>query len=520
MLKVKYNLLGGGSFSFETIDEKSYDNVYAVSDLHGDILLLLVLLRDCMGVVKKKGGATFHDTFDLELDSTSGTGVTSPGCTGLLHLDFDDPNYPRDLNYEWVAENTCVVVVGDLLDNFRKNRSGVTLTLCEDSDPDRRYGEYLHEELKLVAFLNEMNKQATARGSRVIKLAGNHEHMNLVDDESVMYYVSGFSRKNPWMGMCRTAKDLDEGYFYRGKPGGKLLLEGGLGAVVKVNDFIFVHGALYTDTTATQFPPLQYEGSFVHTADLINRALYYEMTNKSKNYTQTTKDNMRSVLWTRDLGDPKKYLTCSREVFCQHIAREIQEVCNRGADPDPCLRNVRLVVGHCPQNAASHLAIDGEIVRDPTTFGTLVSEDREDRVCDVISVDVVTAPVQLPSERHKAGVVYGITVDCGLNRPGEPLEFDDNRPRLFRVDVASSRAMDGASLADLDESDKERVFRNLVSKLPQCLHITGKRTEADGRTCYQIFIRRSTLENATLHQPRKIPEPLRQSILERRFRWE
>ena len=110
------------SFKNENISK-----IYALGDIHGDIIPLIICLRDCCKVIKKKSNFDFkQDTLDQDLENQ-------------LNKEWNETNYVDDLNYEWIGENSKVVLCGDILDNVR----GFTF---------KKPGEYPMEEARILKF--------------------------------------------------------------------------------------------------------------------------------------------------------------------------------------------------------------------------------------------------------------------------------------------------------------------------------------------------------------------------------
>ena len=81
------------SFRFD----KSNNTIYAIGDIHGDITPLIVCLRDCCNVIKKKDKVNYDQRCrdsDMEND---------------LSKHWNNETYCEDLNYEWIGNNSYVV---------------------------------------------------------------------------------------------------------------------------------------------------------------------------------------------------------------------------------------------------------------------------------------------------------------------------------------------------------------------------------------------------------------------------
>jgi hypothetical protein len=142
--------------------------IVALSDIHGDIDALVISLRDCAKVIKKKDDFKFtNDKRDENLEQ-------------LLNIDIRDKDngYLEDLNYKWIGNDTNVVIVGDIIDPV-KNR-------------EIEYHYYPQVEIKIIRFLNALNIKAKEKDGEIIKLIGNHEALNFLNDDT----ITPFSLKN------------------------------------------------------------------------------------------------------------------------------------------------------------------------------------------------------------------------------------------------------------------------------------------------------------------------------------
>ena len=83
------------------INDRSLNNIYVFSDIHADVHALIIALRDCAKVIKKR--SNFIST------------------EKLLNIDIvdNDNGYIHDLMYEWCGDNSQVVIIGDFIDGRR-----------------------------------------------------------------------------------------------------------------------------------------------------------------------------------------------------------------------------------------------------------------------------------------------------------------------------------------------------------------------------------------------------------------
>lgn len=95
----------------------SYEDLYIIGDIHGDIKALILCLRDMCQVIKKTKLITGEKYDGNELDIIIGDDEER------LLMPIDHPDYDKSLGYEWVANPTTrVICTGDLLDNKRDGK--------------------------------------------------------------------------------------------------------------------------------------------------------------------------------------------------------------------------------------------------------------------------------------------------------------------------------------------------------------------------------------------------------------
>ena len=176
--------------------------VIAIGDIHGDLDVLKLCLSDLAEVIIDKG---------------------------------EKGNWK---DYQWKGKDTHVVLLGDMIDRFRLDRYTMSAQTIID-EMGKTPGEIKHEELKIIKFINQINKQAEKEGGKIIKLVGNHEILNINQD---VHYASPYSLKTPIQ--VGGHKYDRKKFFSPGNPGAKLLIEDGIGAIVKIGDWIFVHGGI------------------------------------------------------------------------------------------------------------------------------------------------------------------------------------------------------------------------------------------------------------------------------------
>jgi len=166
--------------------------VYAMGDFHGDYEVALVCLRDLAKV--------------LEINMISGR-----------------------KHFKWVGGKAVVVILGDILDRHREDM------MLDDEKTKTGVGEIHDEETKILKLLSILSIQARYYGGRLIKLMGNHELMNL---DGNFNYVSK-TAINDTGGSKLRKEELQPK-----KSLSRLLHSCGLYGLVKIGDWVFMHGGL------------------------------------------------------------------------------------------------------------------------------------------------------------------------------------------------------------------------------------------------------------------------------------
>lgn len=173
------------------------------------------------------------------------TNVSKIVAIGDIHGDFESLIYCLysaniiDDDLKWKGGNTFVVQTGDLIDDGRK------FSIDADNKIFNHYTPHQPcDELIILEFLADLDKQAEKDGGRVLLCLGNHELMNVTDSifqssnvyenyirpETAMYY------KRPMILKRRMMFNL----------GGDLCMKLAciLNSFVIINNYIFLHGGL------------------------------------------------------------------------------------------------------------------------------------------------------------------------------------------------------------------------------------------------------------------------------------
>ena len=525
-MKLKFN-------DIDNISELSISNdtkIITLSDIHGDIQSLIIALRDCGNVIKKKSDFHFDNlTTDKNLEELL-----------LIDISFNEDNYIDDLNYEWCGDNTHIVIVGDFLDAKRESNDIIvkkTITIAINGEKktveEKDYGvnEYPQIEIKLFKFINSLNKQAIKNGGRIIKTFGNHEICNVIAKQSIILahnYDETMNALNYYKKQNRydSFKVSGEGY--------KLLIEDGIYVLFKINNNLFIHGELIDTHSEKELNKMTFEEyNYINYMINFNSNLLY----KTKISIQKTiifdtliyiykllNHKMSGPLWNRTFADDSKINERFKDnnSFCTNV-KSIFNIL-KGQDLfDEDINDLRIIVGHCPQmystlfkeqnitfshiieqnNIKEILGPHLEIVKDklliPKTL-TLTDEyykkynelsGNKEKTTDIkpfilennndTKYDIKYRGVANLDKK----IVFGISMECDKDK-------DSSDSHIYKVDVGSSRAFDEKKhLEDLKKSDKKKI-EYLLSRTPQILQILNNKTN----------IIRSSLQNTLIHQPR------------------
>lgn len=422
------------------IKNASYSNIFAIGDIHGDIIPLIVCLRDCCKVITKKSNFKFNQN---EIDQD---------LIDMLSKEWDDKSYKEDLNYEWCGGSAAVVFCGDLLDNVR----GAIF---------KKPQEFPMEEARIISFINKINKQAMNNKGRIYKILGNHDMYNLngLTKSGYSTYVSNYAKKYP--GYANGADNrLD--YFYKGKPGSKLIAEDGAFLFLMINNFIFVHGGISSTLISKD------------NINKINNSLMEYIQGNNNNFDPGTESLENQLTFSNDDEDGLVHDRFfgfkngkTEEELCSVLYNRFQRICDNFSLCDP--NKLKLVMGHCVQNKTTN---DKDNIFQ-SSFSKLANSNEKNSL--VFSEEFVAPIYRGEPSNDKDKAIYGITVSCGDRQENNVSIIDFNNPSIFRIDVGMSRGFNTRKYSD------EYAY----SRTPQVLKIDKS----------NISIIKSTLKNTLIH---------------------
>ena len=382
-----------------------------------------------------------------------------------LNLNTNENEYIDDLNYEWCGGNAFVVICGDIIDPGRKD----SMCVYENGSICNYYPQI---ELKILMFINAINKQAMKNKGRIYKLLGNHEMMN----------ISNINKQNQKKYIDKYDIDIDKKYykdiprseiFMHNNHGFKLLFEDKCGILIKINNIIYVHGSLLD--------------SYKNYHDINNNINDPKINQEKIDSIFTPGTTPVKTLQGRKFGNGYEYQ--QNKNICNTLSTRFN---NFLKDEE----NLILVIGHCPQylNLSS---INYDIQNDNYNYTNITN----DLVSDTFMYNTDNAIDQKSANTDAYGKnIYGITMGC------KTCENNICNHRLYRIDVGSSRSFD-LNINGYDNIiNIETENKYLYSRTPQILKI-GKDKK--------ISIIKSKMKNTRIHQPRKIYEEYISNLIEK-----
>ena len=446
--------------------------IHALSDIHGDLHSFIITLRDCAKVIGKA---------DYMLGNNQD--VVDPNIEINLNIDIseDDNDYDETLGYEWIGGNSYIVICGDMIDPSRSN----CYTHIKNKNCIKHDGlecvNYPQIEIKVLRFINAMNKKAQEHGGRIFKLLGNHEIESITPDNGAWIEGYTFERDHD----ANNDKNLNKYYrgdyrsetFNVGNQGFKLLFEDGCGLLIKINNSIFVHGEL-PDDDIDEIIDVNHFMNDRRNHENISQQWYRYI----KKYGQ--KSIKTSPLWRREWACPYNINSRIRkgiqENFCKQKIISKLKTFMMTTDMT-IINNLRVVLGHCVQ---SDITINNDNLIG-TTFTNLYSQSH---VSDTYNGETIYIGDAKPEEKEK---IFGITMQC--QKPNLKDFF------IYHVDIGSSRGFDepySSIRLDLPNTNFENKY--LYSKTPQILTIKYDEEENEEL----VYITKSKMRNTRIHLPR------------------
>jgi len=277
------------------IEIEKDQKVFAFSDIHADLELLIVLLRDCAGVIEGD-------------------------CKGNVDEEVDQKNF------RWCGGNAIVVIVGDLIDGKRVKGNNKNFIAGR--------------ERRLFEFLTYLTDQATEdnENAGVYIILGNHEWMNIYNPNNYKQYFFQDTSYPPNTKYSRKrAKQKQSGRqtFFQSQEGQqwlRLKKHRRLRLCVQIGTSVFVHA---------QLPHQEMDVSFLDKCNSWLNGDKLIQTSLSRHF-----NDIEPFVFLREWGSTNDTDSSERDVNNQNFCKKMHSSVNHFF---PNSNPLRVVIGHTPQ---------------------------------------------------------------------------------------------------------------------------------------------------------------------------
>jgi hypothetical protein len=515
-LKKEYNLIKE-IIPWE-VEIDNNDIVYAFSDIHADIHSLIINLRDCARVIKKKDGFNFKQNCnDADMEK-------------LLNIDIanNDNGYIDDLNYEWNndGKNVHIIICGDIIDGRREDRGVYDNDISDNRyllpDNKPRPHEYKTLEIKILRFINALNRQIIPGYiKKIYKIIGNHERLNIIDihkpinDADITEQIKNDRSKlrikkflnNDLIQKKEHLRKIQSDYinkhtlaqsnYYRGvkrlevfrpnNPGFDILFEGTIYCLLKIKDYIFCHaGLLDANFNIIELKNCTKIHNFLNNPEerklqsnwygyfkyvLGKNTLDTNFVDTPYEFSSVLDNNRQNSISDKGFSDSTKdslnnSLTCDR---MQEELDELKEEINRIPKYGNYMKNIenlQLVVGHCVQSGKTYPV---------KTYNDLIEHNN---IYEKYNNTTINPTPRTEDEQVPVDLNYRIGIEPKIPIKNNGINLLCNIPAttkfsIIRLDVGTSRGydlyLDPVKLKQLNPFEKKRLF--IDQRTPQVLCI-------------------------------------------------
>jgi hypothetical protein len=333
--------------------------------------------------------------------------------------------------------------------------------------------EYPQVEIKILRFINSLNKQAITNGGRIYKLLGNHEIMNIEGIASKFYFENDkLLHNNYFIGKSRN--DI----FKIGNYGFNLLFEDSCRALLMINKYIFVHGQLiknknfyyYDDINRKIKTNNSIQSAIIELSNQVTSQLWVRAFGADENI------KIRADLNYQNLQNNKSKTYKEIEYDSNFCKNDITEYFNSFLSGLKSTKytsaDLKIVIGHCVQS-------DNTFFNSPAT--SLTTIEYQDPIRQIL-----TGPAKNSLYNSKDNLIFGITMECPHNTDPNSTKY-----KIHKVDIGSSRMFDQKNaIENIKNIEDEKKY--LFSRTPQVLEFINDNTK----------IIKSQIKNTRIHQPR------------------
>lgn len=505
-----------------TNEQLTNKNIFAISDIHGDIMGLITMLHINIGLLKYEHNdnyETMYSNLDLKINITIDKTNNFPFIVKSENNNFDCLlGFTINKN---IINKTIIVIIGDIIDGYRTNFTY--------NNNGKRFGEFIHEEIKILLLINKLIYE----GCDIIKLIGNHElmNMNLCSGRYNNYtdYISPFAlneNNNITVYQNNESYEINRSKLFNksNSLGVELLMYNNLYCIVKLGDFIFCHGGIkdfidkknylnYYDENDNQI-----NDNYIN-IDLINKSMIYLLKNMS--FIGEQNCNFSDILWDRQFGELNKINEFNKNIIDTKKGNFIKNFYNYFTKQNNYTKPINyhkyfedlieslkyfndyndktcLIIGHCPQC---------NYCDEYDTFNSTFCEIKtiDSNKITLSQNKLYVGKKQFIYDKHNKcdTAVFGITVSC--------IDINDNKyvnetetctiPKIIRIDHSSSRAFDSDCMYNkLNNNVNIDTFSKIfVSRMPQVIKIS---TNTNNKREFEII--RALTKNIKIFQKRNI----------------
>ena len=505
------------------LSDSDKTNIFAFSDIHGDIDALISCLRDCAKVIStppdwRTRAETTNPTRCLnELDQHGNRIGGFP-----IKDDFDC------WDCRWIGGNSIVVITGDLIDNWRES-------ISDNSTIEKRQHEMDYEEIKIMIFLKKMSIIAQKSGGNIINVLGNHDLSAISGSEYYSHYISKYSynkrfinsknKKISRIDFFRLNHDLFDNYIIEKdhyKTNDKCL-------IFRIENFLFMHAGLIGNLSSILKKSSTYDNNndnnnyingkipellksdydyIRHINIIFNKNFKIFISDLLENNEESMvkfiiENYVNNYLESNTILTERKYGTIydNYSDMCNKYDEQLKILCPKS---EYC-KNTYLVIGHCVQPYDFIHKYTDKLANEENKYNPVIYTYSNTKKINQQSVQINGEIEELNYNTYNTKlnsdnpILSGITSVC-------PLESNNKFAKIYRIDVGVSRGFDMKYICDnlilnfkldeiIDENKKMKAIKKMLytlysARAPQVLKIEYERNNLKN-----VKIVRSSLRN-------------------------
>lgn len=486
-------------------------NIFAFSDIHGDLDALISCLRDCAKVISTP--LDWRDKAEkTEINDCLNNFTPDGKRVGSFPISYEFDCW----GCEWIGKNSIVIITGDLIDNWRNSVS-------DETNINKRQHEMDYEEIKIMIFLKKMSMKAQKKGGNIINVLGNHDLAGIAGSSAYHEYISKYALEKKIayrhnninrIDFFRHNHDLFDNYFIDENNN---IISHGKCIILRIQHFLFMHAGLISDLSHLKGTHTKNtnESDYVRIININFNDEFMEFLNdlQGGHYlherNRIIQEYLDKYLEKYPILAQRKYgkIQNNYSDMCNDYDKELELLCPKS---EIC-KDTYLVIGHCVQSedfALNYLL--GLEPKDPTKVSiSTYSNTREinNKSFQINgNIENLNYNKYISKLQTDKPIMSGITSACTLIS-------NKKLAKIYRIDVGVSRSFDMANfyvhlkkhLKIESESDnnaklqsiKRLLYTLYLARAPQVLKI-----EYEQKNLNNVKIVRSSLRNMFKTLPR------------------